>query len=29
VVKTRNSGHDPVVRQLDITSAGARIVKDV
>jgi circadian clock protein KaiC len=25
VVKTRNSAHDPVVRQLDITSAGARI----
>jgi len=25
VVKTRNSGHDPVVRQLDITSAGARV----
>jgi circadian clock protein KaiC len=25
VVKTRNSGHDPVVRQLEITSAGARI----
>ena len=25
VVKTRNSGHDPVVRQLEITSAGARV----
>jgi circadian clock protein KaiC len=25
VVKTRNSGHDPVVRQLDISSAGARV----
>ena len=25
VVKTRNSGHDPVVRELDITSAGARV----
>jgi len=25
VVKTRNSGHDPVVRQLEITSGGARI----
>jgi circadian clock protein KaiC len=25
VVKTRNSAHDPVVRQLDISSAGARV----
>jgi circadian clock protein KaiC len=25
VVKTRNSGHDPVVRQLEISSAGARV----
>jgi hypothetical protein len=25
VIKTRNSGHDPVVRQLEITSAGARV----
>jgi len=25
VVKTRNSGHDPVVRELEITSAGARV----
>jgi circadian clock protein KaiC len=25
VVKTRNSGHDPVVRELDISSAGARV----
>jgi len=25
VVKTRNSGHDPVVRQLDISSSGARV----
>ncbi|HEY2896353.1 MAG TPA: ATPase domain-containing protein [Gemmatimonadaceae bacterium] len=25
VVKTRNSGHDPVVRELEITSTGARI----
>jgi circadian clock protein KaiC len=25
VVKTRNSGHDPVVRELNITSAGARV----
>jgi circadian clock protein KaiC len=25
VVKTRNSGHDPVVRSLDISSAGARV----
>lgn len=25
VVKTRNSGHDPVVRELEISSAGARV----
>jgi circadian clock protein KaiC len=25
VMKTRNSGHDPVVRALDISSAGARV----
>jgi circadian clock protein KaiC len=25
VVKTRNSGHDPVVRELDISSKGARV----
>jgi circadian clock protein KaiC len=25
VVKTRNSAHDPVVRQLDISAAGARV----
>ena len=25
VMKTRNSGHDPVVRELEITSAGARV----
>jgi circadian clock protein KaiC len=25
VIKTRNSAHDPVVRQLDITAAGARV----
>ena len=25
VIKTRNSAHDPVVRQLDISAAGARI----
>jgi circadian clock protein KaiC len=25
VVKTRNSGHDPVVRELDISTAGARV----
>jgi circadian clock protein KaiC len=25
VIKTRNSAHDPVVRQLDISSAGARV----
>jgi circadian clock protein KaiC len=25
VIKTRNSGHDPVVRQLEITAAGARV----
>lgn len=25
VVKTRNSAHDPVVRQLEISSAGARV----
>ena len=25
VIKTRNSGHDPVVRQLDISAAGARV----
>jgi len=26
VVKTRNSGHDPVVRELEISSAGARVL---
>lgn len=25
VVKTRNSGHDPVVRELEITGSGARV----
>ena len=25
VIKTRNSGHDPVVRQLEISSSGARV----
>lgn len=25
VIKTRNSGHDPVVRQLEISSTGARV----
>ncbi|HMI57860.1 MAG TPA: ATPase domain-containing protein [Gemmatimonadaceae bacterium] len=25
VIKTRNSGHDPVVRSLDISGAGARV----
>jgi circadian clock protein KaiC len=25
VIKTRNSAHDPVVRQLDISAAGARV----
>ena len=25
VIKTRNSGHDPVVRELQITAAGARV----
>jgi circadian clock protein KaiC len=25
VVKTRNSGHDPVVRELEITAAGVRV----
>ncbi|MEP7066969.1 MAG: ATPase domain-containing protein [Gemmatimonadota bacterium] len=25
VIKTRNSGHDPVVRELEITSGGARV----
>ena len=25
VIKTRNSGHDPVVRQLEINSTGARV----
>ena len=26
VIKTRNSAHDPVVRQLDISAAGARVL---
>jgi hypothetical protein len=25
VIKTRNSGHDPVVRELQISATGARV----